>query len=31
MNNNMIVYREKPIIDEICDIYHYDDNIRHIL
>ena len=31
MNSNLIIEREKPIIDEICDLYHYDSNIRHLL
>ena len=31
MNSNIIIEREKPIIDEICDINKYDSNIRHLL
>ncbi len=31
MNSNLIIEREKPLIDEICDLYHYDSNIRHLL
>lgn len=31
MNSNLIIEREKSIIDEICDLYHYDSNIRHLL
>ena len=31
MNSNLVIEREKPIIDEICDMYNYDSNIRHLL
>lgn len=31
MNDNRIIEREKPNIDKICEEYHYDSNIRHLL
>lgn len=31
MNENYILEREKPYIDEISNKYHYDTNIKHIL
>ena len=31
MNENYILEREKPYIDEISNKYQYDSNIRHIL
>ncbi|MBP5678829.1 MAG: hypothetical protein J6X28_03265 [Bacilli bacterium] len=31
MNTNLVIQREKQFIDKICDLYHYDNNIRHLL
>lgn len=31
MDNNLIVAKEKPVIDEISNKYNYDSNIRHLL
>ena len=31
MNENLILEREKEYIDEICDQYQYDSNIKHLL
>ena len=31
VNNNLVIEREKKYIDEICDRYRYDSNIRHLL
>lgn len=31
MDSNQILMREKEFIDTICNQYHYDSNIRHIL
>ena len=31
MDSNQIIEREKEFIDKICDLYHYDSNIRHLL
>ena len=31
MNSNEIIEREKSTIDQICELYHYDSNIRHLL
>lgn len=31
MNEKFIIQREKPYIDQICDLHKYDNNIRHLL
>ena len=31
MNSNLVIEQEKKYIDEICDRYNYDNNIRHLL
>ena len=31
MDSNLIIEKEKEYIDEICDKYNYDNNIRHLL
>ena len=31
MDSNLVIEREKHYIDEICDKYNYDSNIRHLL
>ena len=31
MDSNLIIQREKKFIDEICNTYQYDNNIRHLL
>ncbi len=31
MNENIILEREKPYIDKICNEYQYDSNIKHLL
>ena len=31
MNSNIVIQKEKVFIDKICDMYHYDNNIRHLL
>ena len=31
MESNLVIEREIPLIDEICDNYNYDSNIRHLL
>ena len=31
MDSNLVIQRERPIIDKISDMYNYDSNIRHLL
>ena len=31
MDSNLVIQRERPIIDQISDMYNYDSNIRHLL
>ena len=31
MNPNLVIQREKSFIDQICDAYQYDVNLRHLL
>lgn len=31
MNSNDVMEREKPFINQICEKYHYDSNIQHLL
>ena len=31
MDSNLVIQREKEIIDKISDMYNYDSNIRHLL
>ncbi len=31
MNENLVIQRQKPFIDQISDAYEYDSNIRHLL
>ena len=31
MDSNLVIQREKTIIDQISDMYNYDSNIRHLL
>ena len=31
MNSKLVIEREKKYIDDICDKYNYDSNIRHLL
>lgn len=31
MNSNLVIAREKQFIDDICNKYNYDSNIRHML
>ena len=31
MNSNLVIQQEKDFIDDICDKYNYDNNIRHLL
>ena len=31
MNSKELIVREKPYIDEICNLYNYDSNITHLL
>ena len=31
MNSNLVIQQEKKFIDDICDKYNYDNNIRHLL
>ena len=31
MDSNLVIEREKPYIDDICNRYGYDSNIRHLL
>ena len=31
MDSNLVIQREKVIIDQISDMYNYDSNIRHLL
>ena len=31
MNPSIVIQKEKPFIDKICDAYGYDNNIRHLL
>ena len=31
MDPNLVIKKEKDMIDQICTLYHYDNNIRHML
>ena len=31
MDTNILIEMEKPFVDELCDKYNYDSNIRHLL
>lgn len=31
MNSNLVIERERKVIDDISDLYGYDNNIRHLL
>ena len=31
MDPNLVIQKEKEVIDQICTSYHYDNNIRHML
>ena len=31
MDTNRLIEMEKPFVDELCDKYNYDSNIRNLL
>ena len=31
MNSNLVIQRQKQFVDQISDLYEYDNNIRHLL